>query len=1533
MQLTLIKKNKLSVFVLPEIINGIHWITDFENGRRINLLNVEAYNGTWELISNEDAYIVDKDKNMVQKTVLNEYNFYLIKDNYKDEFYYLYCSPVYDKNTKELEISTGKITIGSDSSANICYKLSSLSPLVCTIIKSDKYYFLNVEQNASVYINQKRVLKTKRLEYGDVIFTFGLKIILMRRDNIDYLLVNNPNNMLELSPLFKDLTLIKDEFLEDNKELNIDAYHEDYYFYRTPRFYKTNEVLKLKIDAPPNKKEDNKMPLILTIGPMATMGMTSVVMLATTIISVNNGARTINDSLTSIVMSVAMLGSCLLWPLITNMYQKRMDKNYEKKRIKLYKKYLDKKEKEIEDALEIEKNTLNENNISVTNCQSIALSHSDKLWQRRVTDDDFLDLPVGIGWVPMQVEIEYPEEEFSLENDELLEMAKELGKKQYIINNIPITFSFYENKTVGVIGDSIITKEFIDRLILQMMTHYSYDELKIVTFTSTTNATLWDYMKILPHSWANDKSIRYFGSSNDDYREIIYALEKIYKERVQEESEEKKKYSPHYVIVTDAIKSIDNFDFIKELMSNNENYGFSIIILVDKIAALPNECKNFINVSREECSIFSSIINEQKESFKIDFSPIDELYQCAMELSNTLIDIKSETEASLPDTYNCLEMFQIGKIEQLNSLERWKKSNPVLSLGTPVGIGKGGEVINLDIHEKYHGPHGLIAGTTGSGKSEFIITYILSLAINYHPYEVQVILIDYKGGSLAGAFSNELYTLPHLAGTITNLDGNELNRSLASIESEIKRRQRWFNDAKKITNESTMDIYKYQRYWREGRLLDMEPISHLIIISDEFAELKEQQPDFMEKLISVARVGRSLGIHLILATQKPGGVVDSQIWSNTRFRVCLKVQDTADSGEVLKRPDAAYLKKTGRFYLQVGYDEVFTLGQSAWTGAQYYPSNTYKKETDTSVNTINNIGFITTTKDIDNKAKEKKSLGEELVNIVKYLSDIANNENIKVRRLWLDKIPANIFIDALKSKYNFKRKTFNLNPIIGEYDDPDSQNQFALTVPFTDEGNAIVYGITGSGKEMFLTSLIYSMISSYAAEEVNLYILDFGSETLKAFSNSPYVGDVVFVNESDKVKNLFKMLYGELENRKIKFRNIGGTYQNYVSMGNMDTPNIVVVINNYDSFIENYENLLDDLNGLSREAFKYGIYFIITASNDNSVRMRTRQNFSLIYSLEQNSDSDYFNILGNIRGKVPAKYKGRGLFKKDKIYEFQTARIVKENERSVIENYSNKQMNSLTYRAKKIPALPSIVNYEFIKDELNDNKDIVVGVNKNKLCIEKINIKKNVLNIIGASEIQSINNLLVNLIKEINYFGYDTFFINSSNEDIVVNANKIYNNDFDQVIGKLYDYSNGIYKIYEDSGFNLDSIREAKQVVVTIYSVNDFINKINMESVSRFKDIITKSLTTNVLSFILVDSGDNLKNISYDEWFKQGADTSRGVWVGSGITEQSIFKINKYDREDYEEISDKFGYIISNSKLAQIKLLDDFNVKETTVIE
>ena len=398
---------------------------------------------------------------------------------------------------------------------------------------------------------------------------------------------------------------------------------------------------------------------------------------------------------------------------------------------------------------------------------------------------------------------------------------------------------------------------------------------------------------------------------------------------------------------------------------------------------------------------------------------------------------------------------------------------------------------------------------------------MLSLAINYHPDDVTFLLIDYKGGGLAGAFQKNNIKLPHLVGTITNIDTIGLQRSLASIKSELKRRQVKFNEARNMTDEGTIDIYKYQKLYHEGVV--KEPISHLLIICDEFAELKQQQEEFMDELISVSRIGRSLGVHLILATQKPAGVVNDQIRSNSKFAVCLKVQDREDSMDVIKRPDAASLKGSGQFYLQVGNDEYFVLGQSAWCGAPYFPSEVTKKKIDNSIQFISDIG-ITIKRVDDSVQKVVSNHGEQLTNILRYMCMLAKNENIQAENLWLDTIPETIFVNDLRMKYGIKPSTKNVDLVIGEYDDPENQRQGIVDVNLSTDGNIVIYGNAESGKETFLSTLVYDLISCYSTERAWLYLLDFGSEALKIYKDSPHVGDVIFISDAEKLSRFFDMI-------------------------------------------------------------------------------------------------------------------------------------------------------------------------------------------------------------------------------------------------------------------------------------------------------------------------------------------------------------------------------------------------------------------------
>ena len=1128
----LIKKTKIYNFTLPTKVAGNYWITDNDYlGNVRNLINVEEYNGQWKIKSDFETKIMAGDKE-VESAILKDYSLFFLKINTDNEYVILYCSPTMDAEIRWLHLKReGELVIGNDTKAHIKYNYPLVSKQHARLIyKNGKWVAQDLNSKYGTYANNVAIT-TRPLEYGDIIFIMGLKIIVMK----DSIIVNKIGNFLEFDQNSFEIQeqIVQHQTEVDNPdEENVEFYKEDDYFFRAPRFKTMIEPVNIKIDPPPSKVEEDKTPLIYTIGPMMTMAMMSVSMGYSALVGVIDGSRDLSTAMPTLIMSFAMLMTMLLWPIMQKRYQKRQRRKKEKLRQERYTEYITEKRKLIDTEMKVQRQILIDNYVPLSVTKDIVYSKRRNLWEREIDQEDFLDLRLGMGNTELKGNISFPEEHFSLEDDNLLKEVYKLGAESRMLENVPISLSFVKNRITAIIGMATMKQQFIEGVILQMATYHSYEDLKIVLLTNEKNASIWDYLKVLPHCWSNDKTMRYFGTNLDEAKEISLILEQEIQTRKFKDNNGKrelntldyKKYKPYYVIITDDYKMVRDIELIKDVCGLELNIGFSLIVISPRLVNIPNECKTFISIGDKKSGVFENelVSNKQKE-FMADFDPSLNIYECCKILANIPIDI-SKAGQNMATSLSFLEMYNVGMVEQLNILNRWKTNDPTKSLQAPVGVDKQQELFKLDLHEKFHGPHGLVAGMTGSGKSEFIITYILSMALNYHPYEVSFVLIDYKGGGLTGAFENKEtgIKLPHIAGTITNLDTIEMNRSLASIQSELRKRQRMFNEARDSLNESTIDIYKYQSLYRKG--LVHEPISHLFIISDEFAELKDQQPEFMDQLISTARIGRSLGVHLILATQKPAGVVNDQIWSNSKFRVCLKVQDKSDSMDMIKCPDAASLKNPGRFYLQVGYNELFALGQAAWAGAQYYPTDKRKKKVDLSVNFLDNVGNYIKSFDTKQNDIVVESKGEEITNIVNYIVETAKEEHVSIPQLWLPRIPNTIYVGDLKNKYNYQPIKNNINPIIGEYDDPDNQRQNVLTLPISKEGNTIIFGSAGSGKELMLSSIVYSTIIMHDSKEVNFYILDFGAETLTMFKKAPHVGEVILSTEKEKINNLFLSL-------------------------------------------------------------------------------------------------------------------------------------------------------------------------------------------------------------------------------------------------------------------------------------------------------------------------------------------------------------------------------------------------------------------------
>ena len=1434
----------------------------------------------------------------------------------------LYCSSYSEKTIKYSIGNLTKLTIGKDSGCTISYNDTLMAPEHASIyILNGKWYIESSELEwARVYVNDIRVDK-QELKTGDIIFIDGIKIIWMT----SFFLINNPNETLTINGLFQmnDSTIDNSDYNEMSEEEElVPLYSAEEYFTHVPRLktaYNNEEVI---IDEPPASRLSEEQSILSTVGTTLVLLASVATMSIAFINNISNGNTSSLSLFAQGFTIVAMLISSLFVPRYLERKKHQKEKEQEKKRQEKYLAYLGEKESKINALMRSEIQILNENYPVSSECVSIINNKTRRLWEKEIKDDDFLCLRLGTGRRKASVQVSAPVEKFTLEDDNLKQQVFNVVNNSKYIDNVPITFSFSEKTASSIIFENNYNKEFMDSLILQLVTFHSPIDLKIVVLTNGEKNSRWEYIKTIPHIWTNDRSLRLYGEDLEEMKNISTYLEKEFSRRKEELSNNYNKdidkkagyrnFAPYYLIITDDYYSTRNVQFIKNFFDEKENLGFSLLLIDDSMRNVPNDCETFIDVTEKSCCIFEKELSSSTQTnFNPELVTVDMSDVC-FKLANIPVQTDDAT-SQLPTSISFLEMYNVGNISQLNILNRWRTHNPVITLEAPIGLHPSGELFKLNLHEKFHGPHGLIAGMTGSGKSEFIITYILSMSINYHPDDVQFVLIDYKGGGLAGAFENREtgIKIPHLAGTITNLDTSEMNRTLVSIESELKRRQAKFNEARDRLDVSTIDIYKYQKYYHEG--LIEEPISHLFIISDEFAELKSQQPTFMDQLISTARIGRSLGVHLILATQKPSGVVNDQIWSNTRFRVCLKVQDKSDSQEMLRRPEAASIKDTGRFYLQVGYDELFELGQSAWCGAKYTPTERIKKKQDDSITFVNNVGYAIKTVNDVHKKEDTTNYGDQLTNIVKHLGDIANRINYKPKQLWLDKIPNEIFLEDIKKKYKFQTKPGVLEAVVGEYDDPPKQSQGIVTVDFTNNGNLAVYGLPTTGKENLLSTIIYSLATDYDTDELNLYIMDFGAETLRIFNRFPQVGDIVYIEDKEKIVKLFKKIDNEIERRKELFADYSGNYMSYINETGNKLSRILIVLNAYENFIETYDNFEESLNIFVREGNRYGIYFIISTSVVNSIRLRMAQNFPNRLTMQLSDVYDYRTLAGAPKDLLPSKAFGRGIAKIDGVgYEFQTAFIA--NRDNISEEVKNAAVN-LRMKAKSfappIPILPKKVLYNMLPTK-NNLAAVPIGMYKEDISPVYYDFKRDIFNIVGCNIIDDKVSFVYALLKQLKTVAnlkievFDGYGLLNRPMDGV----EIYNDNFDEAFTKAYK----------------ELVKEHNRETDTLYLFFGFVKfkgELSRENQETFNAIFNSLKEFKHSYFIAMDNIQQFRNIELDYWYRNYVANTNGIWLGEGFASQSIIKTSDLSLEQRKVTYNEIGFYINHGKFYFIKHMLD----------
>ena len=773
--------------------------------------------------------------------------------------------------------------------------------------------------------------------------------------------------------------------------------------------------------------------------------------------------------------------------------------------------------------------------------------------------------------------------------------------------------------------------------------------------------------------------------------------------------------------------------------------------------------------------------------------------------------------------------------------------------------------------------------------------------------------------------ANLFEKLPHLLGTITNLDGSESMRALASIRSELARRQRIFME------NNVNHINGYNLLFKQGKV--KEPIPHLFIISDEFAELKKEQPEFMTELVSTARVGRSLGIHLILATQKPGGVVTDQIWTNSRFKLALKVQNEADSKEVIKTADAASITQPGRAYLQVGNNEIYELFQSAYSGAEFFCEEEVEM-IDNRVYYMNIFGQAElVNEDLSQLEKEKSSVTQLDATVLAIRKLYDSMDCLEVKKPWLPSLQQKII-----SPYISEQKTYEFSEMteidskiaIGLIDIPEEQCQKEYMHDFLVDGNLAIFGMAGFGKSTLITTILLSLSEKNNPELLHYYILDMGNSALISLKNLPHTADYFTFEDTIKLKKFYSILEEKLKERKRLFAQVGAmNIEMYNRISDVVMPAIVWVIDNFDVNKEMDADLEGFVTQIARDGLSLGIYVIIASSRPGVLRFALANSFKKKIALFMHDSSELSGVVG--RGNFAmTEVRGRALVKMDNVNQMQVFLAISANTdieyvdkiREIVKKMSDSYCGE---PIKGIPMLPEKLTNNILSTYHKELPEyfIPIGLDIQDVTCQYLDIRKGKQLILGG--IQSGRTNLLKLVMKNRKDTVKTYLIDDKSAELYhfrnsKNVNYISNKEgitgfLNELRCIIEDRNNSFF---EEQQVNHELIpriyfAELPVIMVLISEWEEFLADLESLKDLTAETIIMEATKVNIA---LIVSANVNRFKGFDVLTKFLKESIYGVVTGD-INAQSVFSMNKRIPVDN---SAGIGYMINKGEISKIQI-------------
>ncbi|MEJ1089539.1 FtsK/SpoIIIE domain-containing protein [Microbacterium sp. Mu-80] len=999
-------------------------------------------------------------------------------------------------------------------------------------------------------------------------------------------------------------------------------------FNRGPRVEVRYPGTRFKMPRLPTEKIGKMFPWPILVAP---------ILMGAALYAMNGNPR----SLLMIVMTPLMA----FGNIINQSVQEKKSTNHE---FVLFERQYEQLEEDFFHGKPAEEQARNEESPPVAEVFDHAMRLGPMLWTRRPEHWNFLGVRLGTCRLTARNTIEDEETPEGL--PEFIDRVDRLRERYEFVDDVPVFDLLADAGSIGIAGQQGPVADAMRGIAVQLFGLHAPNDVVTVAFSDAAWTPELDWLKWMPHASSERSPFRDValadsaptsagllsmledyvqraaaggggeprGPFKEDWNPLLYGTDVA-----RAATEHQKTPTVSVIVFVTGDAPVDR-GRLTDVLERGADHGVHAVFVSPTVESLPAACRSYIDVTGglDDAEVGLVRNGERYEHVRVEGVSNAYMQMLARRLAPVVDASTVVHDASdIPNSVNFLQLVDPAIAEDPQVvIERWRQNNTIVdrssnprprlkkagTLRAIIGQGAS-DAMALDL--RTHGPHALVGGTTGAGKSEFLQAWVLGMAAAHSPDRVTFLFVDYKGGS---AFA-DCVELPHCVGLVTDLSPHLVRRALTSLRAELQYREHLLNRKKA---KDLLELEKRQ---------DPECPPALVLVIDEFAALASEMPDFVDGVVDIAQRGRSLGIHLIMATQRPAGVIKDNLRANTNLRIALRMADEADSRDVVDDEIAATFPASipGRAIAKTGPGRLVPF-QSAYAGGW-----TSDDETAVAEVRVSELRFGATREWESDRPAESETHEEDLgpndqKRIVTNLIRAADVARLQLpRRPWLDDLPTVVDLRHLTNDGDTRIPLALL-------DVPEKQLQETAVFSPDRDGSLVVYGTSGSGKSTLLKTIATAAGMRPELGRVQVYCLDFASGALGVLAGLPHVGSVVDSADTDRIQRLLRTLDREMDRRAAAFSAASAaSVQEYRDLADPAMPRILLLIDNYPEFKKDWEMapgrgpFYRIFMRILGEGRTLGLHTVITADRGNAVPSAVASNISRRVVLRMGDPSQY----------------------------------------------------------------------------------------------------------------------------------------------------------------------------------------------------------------------------------------------------------------------------------------------------------------------